>query len=67
MSSIDKIFRELISLVGKEVDVGLRSTGEKLRGTVTYTMFDSFLLLKHSKIIFRVIKNNLISYVRQRQ
>ena len=44
MSNIDKIFRDLISLVGKEVDVGLVSTGEKLRGTVTYTMFDSFLL-----------------------
>ena len=44
MSSVDEIFRSLISLVGKEVEVGLRSTGEKLTGTVSYTMFDSFLI-----------------------
>ena len=44
MSSVNEIFRSLISLVGKEVEVGLRSTGEKLTGTVSYAMFDSFLL-----------------------
>jgi hypothetical protein len=44
MPSVDEIFRSLISLVGKEVEVGLRSSGEKLNGTVSYTMFDSFLL-----------------------
>ena len=44
MSSVDEIFRSLIALVGKEVEVGLRSSGEKLTGTVSYTMFDSFLI-----------------------
>jgi len=44
MPSVDEIFRDLISLVGKEVEVGLRSTGEKLTGIVSYTMFDSFLI-----------------------
>lgn len=44
MSSVDEIFRSLISLVGKDVEVGLRSTGEKITGTVSYTMFDSFLI-----------------------
>ncbi len=38
------MFRDLISLVGKDVEVALRSTGEKLVGTVGYTMFDSFIL-----------------------
>jgi hypothetical protein len=44
MPSVDEIFKSLISLVGKEVEVGLRSTGEKLTGMVSYTMFDSFLI-----------------------
>jgi len=44
MADIDKIFRDLISLVGKEIELGLRSSGEKMTGRVCYTMFDSFLL-----------------------
>lgn len=44
MGSTNEIFRNLISLVGKKIELGLRSTGEKLVGTVVYTMFDSFLI-----------------------
>jgi hypothetical protein len=44
MPDIDQIFHDLISLVGKEIEVGLRSKADAVRGTVVYTMFDSFLI-----------------------
>lgn len=44
MPDVDQIFHDLISLVGKEIEVGLRDSAGSLRGTVVYTMFDSFLL-----------------------
>ena len=37
-------FRDVLKLCGHEVEVGLLSTGAVLRGKITYTMFDSFIL-----------------------
>ncbi len=44
MPSADEMFRSLISLVGRQVEVGLRASGERLSGKVAYAMFDSFLM-----------------------
>lgn len=43
MTSEQAQFRDLLKLVGKEVELSLRTTGEKLRGKIVYDMFDSFL------------------------
>lgn len=44
MPSTQDIFRKLVGLVGKSVEVAVRSSGKQLRGTVAHAMFDSFLL-----------------------
>ena len=43
-TSEQELFEGYLKLVGKSVAVGLRSTGEQLRGRISNTMFDSFLL-----------------------
>ena len=44
VTSQKTLFRELIRLVGKKVEVGISSTGEKLSGVIANTMFDSFIV-----------------------
>ena len=39
-----ELFRKILSLQGKEVEVSLNSSGELLRGKIVNTMFDSFLI-----------------------
>lgn len=39
-----EIFEGYLKLVGKNVALGIRSTGEHLRGKIINTMFDSFIL-----------------------
>ena len=39
-----EIAQTLISLIGKNVDVGIISSGERLNGTIVNAMFDSFLI-----------------------
>lgn len=38
------LFRTVLSLVGKNVEVGTKSTGSRVSGTIVNAMFDSFLL-----------------------
>lgn len=46
MSALDlqEMFRNVLGLVGREVEVGVASSGERLSGRVANAMFDSFLL-----------------------
>ncbi len=39
-----RIFNDLLSLVGKTVEVGVASSRARLRGEVRNAMFDSFIL-----------------------
>lgn len=39
-----EIYQQILHLVGREIEVGLRGNGAILRGKVIYTMFDSFLI-----------------------
>ena len=50
MSARDEktIFSNLIRLIGKQVEVGVAASGEKLRGQVSNAMFDSFILCTES-------------------
>lgn len=56
MQSDQEIFQQFVGLVGREIEVGVRSTGERLTGKVENAMFDSFLLNvrgKNRAIFFR--------------
>ena len=44
MMGTQQIFEQLVELVGRKVEVGVKSTGKVLTGKVAYTSFDSFLL-----------------------
>ena len=44
VTSEDQMFHEARRLVGTEVEVGIISTSEVLRGKVAYAMFDSILI-----------------------
>ena len=44
MLNQQRLFEQFLSLTGKQVRLGLRSSGERLEGLVQYTMFDSLLL-----------------------
>ncbi len=55
MPSEQQLFKQLVSLMGKQIDVGIRSSGKKLQGTVVNAMFDSFLIEANGK-------NNVIAY-----
>ncbi|MCC6952676.1 MAG: hypothetical protein IT290_01020 [Deltaproteobacteria bacterium] len=60
--SNQEIFENILSLVGSEVEVGLISTGEQLRGTITNAMFDSFIV--HAKTP-RVVRFNDVLFLRR--
>jgi hypothetical protein len=52
--SEQKFFEQFMSLVGREISLITRSSGEKIEGTVENSMFDSFVLL--SKTGKRIIR-----------
>lgn len=54
-------FREVLALVGREVELGLVSSGAPLSGRVVNTMFDSFILELQGKP--RVIRFEDLSYL----
>ncbi|HMO18567.1 MAG TPA: hypothetical protein PKA63_10005 [Oligoflexia bacterium] len=56
-------FNQFISLVGRNIRLALRSTGEELEGTVTNAMFDSFLL--QTKNAVKVITFDDLVYFEQ--
>ncbi len=43
-TSYQELFESLLKLQGQNVEVGNKRTGEILRGTIVYVMFDSFLV-----------------------
>jgi len=62
MASIDEIFKRLVKLVGSEVEVGNRM-GSALKGTVAYSMPDSFILNVNGKP--NILRFDEISYLRE--
>jgi hypothetical protein len=43
MMNAQRLFRKLLSLVGKEVEIGTFSDGTPLRGCIANVMFDSII------------------------
>lgn len=64
MTSYHKLFHDLLSLQGKEIDVGLLASGEHFQGTLINTMFDSFLV--ETAGTKKIVHFNNIQFVRQR-
>ena len=61
MPSPDELFHQFLQLTGKPIEVGVASLGKRLKGTVVYAMFDSFLLESNGKR--RTIRFDDISYL----